>query len=92
MINDDGTKLVGADREFEEYENHLVQQGIRWKFNPHVALHFGGVGQQLVQERMYAVLGNRSITEDVFSTTICLVEQTLKARPLTPVSSDVKDL
>ena len=92
MIVDDETKLVGADREFEEYENHLVHQGIRWKFNPHVALHFGGVGEQLVQERMYAVLGNRSITEDVFSTTICLVEQTLNARPLTQVSSDVNDL
>ena len=41
---------------------------------------------------MYAVLGNRSITEDVLSTTMCLVEQGLNARPLTPVSSDVNDL
>ena len=41
---------------------------------------------------MYTVLGNRSIAEDVLSTTICLVEQTLNARPLTSVSSDVKDL
>ena len=37
---------------------------------------------------MYAVLGNRSVTEDVLSTTMCLVEQTLNARPLTLVSSD----
>ena len=36
-----------------------------------------------------AVLGNRSVTEDVLSTTMCIVEQTLNARPLTPVSSDV---
>ena len=28
---------------------------------------------------------------DVLSTTMCLVEQTLNARPLTPVSSDVND-
>ena len=41
---------------------------------------------------MHAVLGNRSITEDVLSTTMCLVEQTLNASPLTPVSSDVNDL
>ena len=41
---------------------------------------------------MYAVLGNRSVTEDVLSTTMCIVEQTLNARPLTPVSSDVNDL
>ena len=41
---------------------------------------------------MYAVLGNRSVTEDVLSTTMCIIEQTLNARPLTPVSSDVVDL
>ena len=41
---------------------------------------------------MYAVLGNISVTEDVLSTTMCIVEQTLNSRPLTPVSSDVNDL
>ena len=41
---------------------------------------------------MYAVLGNRSVTEDALSTTMCIAEQTLNARPLTPVSSDVNDL
>ena len=41
---------------------------------------------------MYAVLVNRSVTEHVLSTTMCIVEQTLNARPLTPVSSDVNDL
>ena len=41
---------------------------------------------------MYAVLGNRSVTEEVLSTTMCIVEQTLNARPFTPVSSDVNDL
>ena len=41
---------------------------------------------------MYALLGNRSVTKDVLSTTMCLVEQKLDARPLTPVSSDAIDL
>ena len=41
---------------------------------------------------MYAVLGNRSVTEDVLLTAMCIVEQTLNARPLIPVSSDVNDL
>ena len=44
------------------------------------------------KKAMYAVLGNRSVTEDVLSTTMCIVEQTSNARPLTPVSSDVNDL
>ena len=44
------------------------------------------------KKAMYAVLGNRSVTADVLSTSMCIVEQTLNARPLTPVSSDVNDL
>ena len=38
------------------------------------------------------MLGNRSVKEDALSATMCIVEQTLNARPLTPVSSDVNDL
>ena len=41
---------------------------------------------------MYAVLSNRSVTEDVLSTTMCLLEQTLNTGPLTLVSSDSTDL
>ena len=62
---------------------------------PPAAPHFGGVWERLVRsckKAMYAVLGNRKVTEDVLSTTICIVEQTLNSRPLTPVSSDVNDL
>ena len=103
-ISDNGTNFVGAERVFAEYvaawnkeriEEHLIQQGIRWKFNPTAAPHFGGVWKRLLRsckKAMYVVLGNRSVTEDVLSTTMCIVEQTLIARPLTPVSSDVNDL
>ena len=99
MISDNGTNFVGAEKELAEYiaawnrvriEEHLIQQGIRWKFNPPAALHFGGVWESLVRsckKAMYAVLGNRSVTEDVLSTTMCLVEQTLNARPLTQAIS-----
>ena len=44
------------------------------------------------KKAMYAVFGNRPVTEDVLSTTMCIFEQTLNARPLTPVSSKVNDL
>ena len=104
MISDNGTNFVGAEKELAEYiaawnkvriEEHLIQQGIRWKFNPPAAPHFGRVWERLIRsckKATYAVLGNRSVTEDVLSTMMCLVEQTLNARPLTPVSSDAKDL
>ena len=104
MISDNGTNFVGAEKDLAEYiaalnkrqiEEHLIQQGIRWKFNPPAAPHFGGVCERLVKnckKAMYVVLGNRSITEDVLSTTMCLVEQTLNAKPLTPFISDATDL
>ena len=78
-----------------QIEEHLIQQGIRWKFIPPAALQFGGVPERLVRSRkkaMFAVLGYRSITEDFLSTTMCLVEQTLNSRPLTQVISDANNL
>ena len=51
LISDNGTNFVGAVQEFKEYaaawnkeriEEHLVQQGVRWKLNSPAAPHFGG--------------------------------------------------
>ena len=41
---------------------------------------------------MLSILGNRSLTDEVLTTTMCLVEQTLNARPITPASDDPEDL
>ena len=79
IISDNGMNFVEAEKEFEDYaaawnkegiEDHLRtrDRGIRWKFNPPAAPHFGGVWERLVRsckKAMYAVLGNRSVTEDV---------------------------
>ena len=104
MICDNGTNFIEAELELAEYiagwnneriEEHLIQQSIRWQFNPPIAPHFARVWERLVRsckKAMYAVLGIQSVTEDILSTTMWLVEQTLNARPLTPVSSDVSDL
>ena len=93
IISDNGTNFVGAEREFEEYvamwnkegiEEHLIQRGIRWKINPTAAPHSGVVWERIVrscQKTMYALLGNRSVTEDVFSTTF--FQCVLLSRPWT---------
>ena len=103
-ISVNGTNFFRAVREFAEYVaawnkegigEHLIQRGMRWKSSPPAAPHFGGVWERLVrscEKAMNAVLGNKSVTENVLSTTMCIVEQTLKARPLIPVISDVNDL
>ena len=41
---------------------------------------------------MMAIVGNRTLTDDVLSTTMCLVEQILNSRPATSVSNDPEDL
>ena len=75
MISDNGTNFIRAEKELAEFiaawnkvriEEHLIQQGIRWKFNPPAAPHFRGVWERLVRsckKAMYAVLGNRSVTD-----------------------------
>ena len=76
-------------------ESDLAQKKIVWKFSPPGAPHFGGIWERLVQsfkKVIIAILENRSYTDDVLSTTMCLVEQTLNARPLTAVSDDPEDL
>ena len=98
IISDNRTKLVGAEREFAHYvaacnkegiEEHLIQRGIRWKFNPPAGPNFDGEWERLVRsckKAIYAVLGNRSVTEDVLSKTMCFVEQMMNAKQLTPFS------
>ena len=39
-----------------------------------------------------AVLGNRRLTDEIFSTTFCVVEQSLNARLLVPAGADATDL
>ena len=76
-------------------ESDLAQKKIVWKFNPPGAPHFGGIWERLVQsckKVMIAILDNRSLTDEVLSTTMCLLEQILNARPLTAVSDDPEDL
>ena len=104
IISDNGTNFVGAANELKAFmnewdkakiESDLAQKKIVWKFNPPGAPHFGGIWERLVQsckKVMIAILDNRSLTDEVFSTTMCLVEQTLNARPLTAVSDDPEDL
>ena len=73
----------------------LARGQIIWKFNPPEAPHFGGIWERLVRsckKAMFAILGNRRLTLPVLTTTMCLVEQTLNARPLTPVRDDPEDL
>ena len=78
----------------EAIEKLLTQHGIRWSFNRPAGYNFGGVWERMVRScktAMNAVLGNWSVTLNVILTRLCVVEQTLNARPLSLVISDVND-
>ena len=104
IISDNETNFVGAADELKAFmnewdqdkiESDLAQKKIVWKFNRPGARHFGGIGERLVQSCKKVIIANldsSSLTEEVLSTTMCLVEQTLNARPLTAVSDDPEDL
>ena len=105
ILSDNGINFVGAAKEMRDCINAWNQsdieksssarKDIKWKFNPPGAPHFGGIWERLVRsckKAMIAVLDGRSLTDDILITTMCLVEQTLIARPLTSVSDDPDDL
>ena len=100
IICDNGKKFAGTTNELKIFMNEwdkakidsdLAKKKIVWKFNPPGAPHFGWICARLVQSNkraISAILDNRSLADEVLSTTVCFVEQTLNARPLTAVSDD----
>jgi len=102
--SDNGTNFVGVVKEMKScldnwnqgvIEPTLVQKGIKWSFTPPASPHFGGSWEIFVRSckrAMYDILGSRRLTDEVLTTTMCLVEQTINARPLTAVSSDIEDI
>ena len=104
MVVGNGTNLIASDKKFSQNVSNwnqqflaesLVKKGIKWKLKPPSASHQGGVWDCLVRSFnhvFYAVLGNRRLTDEILTTTFCLVEQSLNARPLVPGSADATDL
>ena len=72
----------------------MANKGIKWKFNPPGASHFGGFYEALIKSSkraINAVLGNADITDEELLTAITGAEGLLNSRPLTYQSSDPKD-
>ena len=104
IFSDNGTNFVDTEKELllcflnldkQKIASELAQKGVKWKFNPPAAPHHGGVWERLVRSfkrTLYAILGNRRLTDEILLTTFCLVEKSLNNRPLTSVSSDANNL
>ena len=103
--SDNGTNFVGARRELREAINEmdqkeitekLRQQNIDWKFNPPAASHMGGVWERQIRttRRILDTLlheHGRRLDDESLQTLMCEVESIINSRPLTVISSDVKD-
>ncbi|XP_075257488.1 uncharacterized protein LOC142349631 [Convolutriloba macropyga] len=78
-----------------EIQKYAESKKIAWKFIPPGAPHFGGTWERLIgmsNRLFFNIAGSRKLQEDSFSTLICQVEALLNSRPLTSVSSDIRDV
>ena len=97
--SDNRTNIVGAEKELPlcfknwnaEAPLSLIHKDIKWKCNPPSVPHQGGAWERMLRSckrLFYTILGSRKLTDEILNTTMCLVEDSLDARPLTPVSDD----
>ena len=103
VYSDNGTNLTAGEKELRVAieaweEGDLLTKssnlGIDWRFSPPSGPHFGGVWERPIQSAkraLYAVLKNRTPTDETLSTALTEVEAFLNARPLTHVSVDPAD-
>ena len=78
-----------------EIQRYAESKKIAWKFIPPGAPHFGGTWERLIgmsKRLFFNIAGSRKLQEDSFSTLICQVKALLNSRPLSSVSSDIRDV
>ena len=104
IYSDNGTNFHAGERELREslrdwnqqsIQKFLRQKNMRWKFNPPGASHMGGAWERTirsVRKILRALLGQQLVSDEILRTLMSEVEGILNSRPLTPVSSDPKDL
>jgi hypothetical protein len=104
MRSDNGTNLVGGEKELREaiqqwnqnqISESLKQKEICWRFNPPYASHMGGIWERqirTIRKIFVAIVKQQPLDDDGLMTLMCQVESIVNGRPITVVSNDVKDL
>ena len=75
MVSDNSRNFVGADKELrslvealdkDKIQKSTVLEGIKWKFNPPLSPHFGGVYEVMIKaakKAIYRILGNADVSD-----------------------------
>ena len=102
--SDNATNFVGAEKglklSIDKWNQNvirkfLLQKQIKWVFNTPAASHHRGVWERCIRsirKVLNAVTHLQTLDEESLATFMCEVENIINNRPLTCVSSDVKDM
>ena len=100
LISDNASTLVSANNELKElflshaFKETLAREGIEWIFIPKKAPWYSGFWERLIgltKSTIKKVLGRAAVNLCTLQTIVVEVEAILNDRPLTYVSSDIKD-
>ena len=103
IMSDNGTNFIGGERELREnlialnqqkVSDFLLQQNIKWQFNPPTASHMGGAWERMIRSMrkiLRCLLKEQVVSDEVLLTLMSEVEAILNARPLTQLSLDPRD-
>jgi len=102
--SDNGANFVAGNRELREAINDwnaqqanefMVQQNIKWIFNPPSASHRGGVWERCIRtirKILNAITNEQKLDDESLVTLMCEIEAIVNSRPITKVSDDPRDL
>jgi hypothetical protein len=103
VFSDNGTNLVGGDRELRRslqewnqvnIEKCMTQREIEWKFNPPYSSHRGGAWERLIRSAraiLKALTTEQLVNDEQLVTLMTETEKIMNDRPITQVSNDPND-
>ncbi|XP_065074449.1 uncharacterized protein LOC135698401 [Ochlerotatus camptorhynchus] len=99
IFSDNGTNFVGANRDLVKEINVACADTFtgartRWTFNPPSAPHMGGAWERMVRsvkEALHVFTDGRKLTDEILQTALIEAENLVNSRPLTYVSTNVKE-
>ncbi|XP_072043045.1 uncharacterized protein [Amphiura filiformis] len=101
--SDNGTNLVGAEREMRKEINtwnqsrihdSMLQKNVDWIFNPPAGSHHGGIWERqirTIRKLMCSIVREQTLTDDSLHTLLCEIESILNNRPITTVPGESTD-